>query len=323
MTSITPGPAAPDTSNAAGSGSATSLFQGIAIVAAAVATLPAWAHRLQGVRQAWPAIEHFGSRFVWTNVWNPVTDQYGALTFIYGTVRHVADRTCSSRRRSRSRSRCSSPRSRRSGSPRRSRRSSSCSRRSRRSCSVCGAFSSSGPGSPTTSSRGSRSWFGFLPIFSGDPVAGGHPARRADPDDHDRPDRVGDLPRALPAHAARPDGRCAGARLDALGGDPRRHVRLRRSRDRRRRAPRARSRLRRGDRGDPGDRQPLRSSRRSWFEAGDTLGSRIASQYQGAPTDLAVSSLLYLGAILMVISLATNIAAQFIVRRFEKQRRAA
>ena len=61
----------------------------------------------------------------------------------------------------------------------------------------------------------------------------------------------------------------------------------------------------------------------SWFEAGDTLGSRIASQYQGAPTDLAVSSLLYLGAILMVISLGTNVAAQFIVRRFEKQRRAA
>jgi phosphate transport system permease protein len=61
----------------------------------------------------------------------------------------------------------------------------------------------------------------------------------------------------------------------------------------------------------------------SLFDAGDTLGSRIASQYQGAPTDLAVDSLLYLGAILMVISLATNIAAQFIVRRFETQRRAA
>jgi ABC-type phosphate transport system permease subunit len=38
---------------------------------------------------------------------------------------------------------------------------------------------------------------------------------------------------------------------------------------------------------------------------------------------LQQGSLLYLAAILMVISLVTNVAAQFIVRRFEKQRRAA
>jgi phosphate transport system permease protein len=61
----------------------------------------------------------------------------------------------------------------------------------------------------------------------------------------------------------------------------------------------------------------------SLFAPADTLGSRIASQYQGATTPLQQSSLLYLGAILMVISLVTNVAAQFIVRRFEKQRRAA
>ena len=61
----------------------------------------------------------------------------------------------------------------------------------------------------------------------------------------------------------------------------------------------------------------------SWFEPADTLGSRIAAQYQGATTPLQASSLLYLAAILMVISLVTNVAAQFIVRRFEKQRRAA
>ena len=61
----------------------------------------------------------------------------------------------------------------------------------------------------------------------------------------------------------------------------------------------------------------------SLFAPGDTLGSRIASQYQGASTPLQQSSLLYLGAILMVISLTTNVLAQVIVRRFEKQRRAA
>ena len=35
---------------------------------------------------AWPAIQEFGLEFIWTEAWNPVTDNYGALTFIYGTV---------------------------------------------------------------------------------------------------------------------------------------------------------------------------------------------------------------------------------------------
>ena len=38
------------------------------------------------VEQAWPAIEHFGLSFIWTEAWDPVDDVYGALTFIYGTV---------------------------------------------------------------------------------------------------------------------------------------------------------------------------------------------------------------------------------------------
>jgi phosphate transport system permease protein len=59
----------------------------------------------------------------------------------------------------------------------------------------------------------------------------------------------------------------------------------------------------------------------SLFASGDTLGSRIASQYQGATSGLQIDSLLYLGAILMVISLVTNVAAQTVVARFEKARR--
>ena len=62
---------------------------------------------------------------------------------------------------------------------------------------------------------------------------------------------------------------------------------------------------------------------RSLFAPGDTLASRIAAQYQGATSIEQASSILYLAAILMVISLASNISAQFIVRRFEKARRAA
>ena len=47
---------------------------------------------------------------------------------------------------------------------------------------------------------------------------------------------------------------------------------------------------------------------RSLFAPADTLASRIASQYQGSPTPLMADSILYLAAILMVISLVTNVA---------------
>jgi phosphate transport system permease protein len=36
--------------------------------------------------QAWPAIGHFGPDFLVTRTWNPVTLEFGALPFIFGTV---------------------------------------------------------------------------------------------------------------------------------------------------------------------------------------------------------------------------------------------
>ena len=54
---------------------------------------------------------------------------------------------------------------------------------------------------------------------------------------------------------------------------------------------------------------------RSLFEPGDTLASRIASQYIGADTLLQVNSLVYLAVILLVFSLIANVLAQLIVRR--------
>jgi phosphate transport system permease protein len=51
------------------------------------------------------------------------------------------------------------------------------------------------------------------------------------------------------------------------------------------------------------------------FEPGDTLASRIASQYVGAVTNIQRSSLVYLGVILLVFSLVTNIVALAISRR--------
>jgi phosphate transport system permease protein len=58
----------------------------------------------------------------------------------------------------------------------------------------------------------------------------------------------------------------------------------------------------------------------SLFSAGDTLASRIAAQYQGAATRVHVSALVYLAAVLLVITVLTNLVAQLIVRRFELQR---
>ncbi len=58
----------------------------------------------------------------------------------------------------------------------------------------------------------------------------------------------------------------------------------------------------------------------SWFEPGDSLGSKVASEYVGATSLEQASSILYLAATLMVISLVTNVVAQFIVVRFERAR---
>ncbi|HEX3056951.1 MAG TPA: phosphate ABC transporter permease subunit PstC [Gaiellaceae bacterium] len=55
------------------------------------------------------------------------------------------------------------------------------------------------------------------------------------------------------------------------------------------------------------------------FSTGDTLGSKIASSYQGASTQLQAASLIYLGLVLLVLSLVANIAAQVIVRRVARK----
>ncbi|MEO6836659.1 MAG: phosphate ABC transporter permease subunit PstC [Candidatus Tumulicola sp.] len=38
------------------------------------------------VRGSWPSIHAFGLKFLWTSQWNPVTQQFGALPLIYGTL---------------------------------------------------------------------------------------------------------------------------------------------------------------------------------------------------------------------------------------------
>jgi phosphate transport system permease protein len=54
----------------------------------------------------------------------------------------------------------------------------------------------------------------------------------------------------------------------------------------------------------------------SLFKTGDTLAARIANQFPGALTEMHKSSLFYLGVILLVIGLASNLVAHWIGRRF-------
>ncbi len=56
------------------------------------------------------------------------------------------------------------------------------------------------------------------------------------------------------------------------------------------------------------------------FETGDTLAGRIANQFPGAVTEMHKASLYYLGVILLVIGLLSNLLAQWIGRRFDYTR---
>ena len=54
------------------------------------------------------------------------------------------------------------------------------------------------------------------------------------------------------------------------------------------------------------------------FNNGDTLASRIAEQFNGANPGRALGSLFYLALILLAMEIIANLAAQYIVRRFER-----
>ena len=58
------------------------------------------------------------------------------------------------------------------------------------------------------------------------------------------------------------------------------------------------------------------------FNTGDTIASHIASQYQGAASQLQIASLGYLALILLVLSLLFNFAALLIIRHVERARAA-
>src|SRR6204780_914369 len=62
------------------------IFRSATFIAALLVLLILGGVAVSLLRGAWPALSHFGFGFVTREIWNPVTDQFGALAPIYGTV---------------------------------------------------------------------------------------------------------------------------------------------------------------------------------------------------------------------------------------------
>ena len=319
MSTIAPDPLAPAPIERQGIRLGDVVFKGVALVAAVgvAAILALLTYKVFNL--AWPAMQKYGLSFIWTQAWNPSTEVYGALVFIYGTLvtsfialllatplsiaialflTELAPKRLAAPIATMVELLAAIP------------------------SVVLGLWGILvfGPWIAQHLEPWLQSWFGFLPIFSGDPSQSGVlPAAlvltimiipitsaicrelfsRVPRDLSDGSLALGStrweairkvaIPYAAPGISAAVLlglGRAFGEAIavtQVIGGG--------------------------------------NSINRSLFPPGDTLASRIASTYQGAGSNLEVQSLLYLGAILLVISLITNVSAQLIVNRFQKARR--
>ena len=319
MSTITPDPAAPTAIERRGIRLGDVLFKGIAAIAAVGVTAVLGLLTYQVFELAWPAIQDFGLPFIWTEAWNPNSGVYGALVFIYGTIvtafialllatplsiaialflTEIAPRRLAAPIGTMVELLAAIP------------------------SVVLGLWGILvfGPWVATNLEPWLQSTLGFLPIFSGDPS------------------QAGMLPAALvltimiiPITSAicrelfsrvprdLSDGSLA---LGSTRWEAIRRVSIPYA------APGISAAVLLGLGRAFGEAIAVtqvigsgNSINRSLFPPGDTLASRLASTYQGASSNLEVSSLAYLGVILLVISLITNVSAQFIVNRFQKARR--
>jgi phosphate transport system permease protein len=295
-------------------------FKGVSVVAALAATVLLGLIAYKIVELAWPAIQDFGISFVWTDAWNPVTNDFGALAFIYGTVVTSAIALV-----------LATPLSiaialflteiapRRLAAP------------VATIVELLAAIPSVvlglwgilvfGPWVRDHLEPWLQSVFGFLPVFSG------------------TPSQAGILPAALvltimiiPITSAicrelfirvpreLTDGALAlgSTRWEAIRGVALAYA-----------APGIIAAVLLGLGRAFGEAIAVNQTignqnaiPTSWFEPGNSLGSKIAAEYVGATSVLQAGSILYLAAILMVISLVTNVVAQVVVVRFERARRA-
>jgi phosphate transport system permease protein len=296
------------------------VFKGLAVAAslAAAALLALIAYKV--LRLAWPAMQHFGLSFVWTSAWDPVKQQFGALIFIYGTVvtslialalatplsiaialflTEIAPRRVAAPIATMVELLAAIP------------------------SVVLGLWGILvfGPWVRDHLEPWLKDVLGFIPVFSGEPS------------------QAGILPAALvltimiiPITSAicrelfirvprdLTDGALA---LGSTRWESIRGVMLAYA------APGIVAAVLLGLGRAFGEAIAVNQTignhnaiPTSWFEPGDSLGSKVASEYVGATSLEQASSILYLAAILMVISLVTNIVAQFVVVRFERARRA-
>ena len=294
-------------------------FKGIAIAAAAAATALLVLIAYKVLRLAWPAIQEFGLSFVWTNAWDPVKEQFGALIFIYGTVvtslialaiatplsiaialflTEIAPRKVAAPIATMVELLAAIP------------------------SVVLGLWGILvfGPWVRDHLEPWLKDVLGFLPVFSG------------------APSQAGILPAALvltimiiPITSAicrelfirvpkdLTDGALA---LGSTRWESIRGVMLAYA------APGIAAAVLLGLGRAFGEAIAVNQTignhnaiPTSLFEPGDSLGSKIASEYVGATSLQQASSILYLAAILMVISLVTNVVAQLVVVRFERARR--
>ena len=308
MSTLTPDPVAPASIERRGIRLGDVLFRGVAAVAdAGVAALLVFiAYKVFAL--AWPAMQEFGLSFIWTEAWNPNTNVYGALTFIYGTIvtafialllatplsiaialflTELAPKRLAAPIATMVELLAAIP------------------------SVVLGLWGILvfGPWVAQHLEPWLQNWFGFLPIFSGDPS------------------QAGVLPAALvltimiiPITSAIcrelfsrvPSDLTSGSlALGSTRWEAIRRVALPYA------APGISAAVLLGLGRAFGEAIAVtqvigsgNSINRSLFAPGDTLASRIASTYQGASNDIEVQSLLYLGAILLVISLITNVSAQ-------------
>ncbi|HZO22150.1 MAG TPA: phosphate ABC transporter permease subunit PstC [Steroidobacteraceae bacterium] len=75
-----------DSRHAAGQRLRESIFRGATLVAALLVLTLLGGVALSLLKGAWPAFSHFKLQFLTREIWNPVTDQYGALAAVYGTL---------------------------------------------------------------------------------------------------------------------------------------------------------------------------------------------------------------------------------------------
>jgi phosphate transport system permease protein len=289
------------------------LLRGLSGLAAAVAVLVILGILYEVVHEAWPAISKFGIAFVTTNDWNPVTQSFGGAPFLYGTVVTSAIALL-----------FATPISLAIAiyltelAPRRVRRpvATLVDLLAAIPTVILGLWGILvlGPFMRDTIEPALKSVFGFLPIFSGDPSAFGYLTAAcvltimAVPIVTSVTREVfetvpGDLKEASYALGATrwemvrqvvlPYSRSGivGATILGLG-----------------RAIGEAIAVAQVIGGATGIDVSL-------FHTGGTLAAQIASQFQGATSEMQKASLIYLGVILLVFSLVVNVIARLIVRR--------